>query len=359
MGFERELEQERRNLPFPGRGGSRGYPQWFRQVEVDGRRMGRDPIAASTRSVIRWEHRIHPYRMTGNTSRKKLVGPDQLLLVVFFLVWPCGDADECAAFIFNNGGDVYSRQAIADRLGELQLSRKVSSTEAYQAFHPINMMKCELFFSSPPPLGIFGVPRRKFIDVDEFGISLERMNPKYGVSLKCFRVCKPGHYVRGTKLTVLFAIEPGDPRLPPATYGSVAWPRRWIQVLQATGTTSFVCNAFIEHICSNIEQHGIPLNHLDTDEHRVFLWDNLNSHSSPLVSQTVEARNGPHRFSSQPRPPYQPKYGPIEYKILDLLNETMKHIDANSSTQDLEHQILAASSRINSFDATFDHCGYA
>ena len=99
------------------------------------------------------------------------MGNDQLLLAVFFVIWPCGSADECAAFIFNEGGDLYSRSEISHRLRELHVTRKVSSTEAYQAFLPINRLKLQMFFTMPPPFGILGVPRRKFIDVDEFGIS--------------------------------------------------------------------------------------------------------------------------------------------------------------------------------------------
>ena len=64
------------------------------------------------------------------------------------------------------------------------------------------------------PLGIFQVPQRMLIDVDEFGVTIERCNRKKGWALKLFWVRKDGHYGHGKKLTVLFAIKSGDPRLP-------------------------------------------------------------------------------------------------------------------------------------------------
>jgi hypothetical protein len=153
---------------------------------------------------------------------------------------------------------------------DLGYTRKVSSTEAYQAFTPINQAKCYFFFTQPPPLGIVTVSRRKFIDVDEFGIALERCNNKYGYALAIYRVRKPGHYTRSTKLTVLLAIEPGDPRLPNNVYGSIERPRRWCEVLQSSGTSSDAFAGFIDTICTDIETNGIPGNQHDTDLHRVF-----------------------------------------------------------------------------------------
>ena len=128
---------------------------------------------------------------------------------IFLQIWPTATADQIAAFLYNQGGELYSRESICERLKEIGMTRKVSSTEAYQAFSPINLLKVEVFFNEPPPAGIHGVPRRMLLDADEFGISLEKCNNKYGWAAKCYRVRKPGHYTRDTKLTVLLCIEPG------------------------------------------------------------------------------------------------------------------------------------------------------
>ena len=61
----------------------------------------------------------------------------------------------------------------------------------------------------PPPFGIFQVPRRRLIEVDEFGATFERCNRTGGWAVKVLRVQKDGHYHHGTKITIIFAIEPG------------------------------------------------------------------------------------------------------------------------------------------------------
>ncbi len=352
-GLSRELAVSRAALPFPGRGGTCGYPEWLRRMVLGGH-----ADVGSDRSHRRWWYRVVPYRMTGNDQSTSLENMDLILLAVFYVIWPTGSMDECCAFIYNNGGDVYSRSDISLRLKKLKLTRKKASTEAYQAHTPVNRLRCELFFSMPPPIGIVQVPRRKFIDVDEFGIALEKCNNKHGFALKCYRIRKTGHYTRNTKLTVLFAVEAGDRRLPNNIRGSLTNPRRWVRVLMQQGTTALVFASFIDHICRDIETNGIPQNQLNTDSQRIFLWDNLNSHFAPIVNQTIMARNGNTIFSSIPRPPYQPKFGPIEYKILDCVTAAMKRITSNSTTVDLEQALLRAASEIGPFDSTFQHCGY-
>jgi transposase len=57
-----------------------------------------------------------------------------------------------------------------------------------------------------------------------------------------------------------------------------------------------------------------------TDNHRIFIWDNLAAHHSAYVHQTIAGRDGSRRFSIVARPQYHPKYGPIEYKICELTN---------------------------------------
>jgi hypothetical protein len=65
------------------------------------------------------------------------------------------------------------------------------------------------------------VRRRMLVDVDECGIALEKCNQSYGYAHSTIRVRKPGHYTKGKKLTVIAAIEPGDPTLPPNVDGRV------------------------------------------------------------------------------------------------------------------------------------------
>jgi hypothetical protein len=195
----------------------------------------------------------------------------------------------------------------------LENKKKASTGQAYQAFEPHNMLKVQWFWTqAPSALGVYGVPRRKFIDVDEFGIVLERTNLKFAWAVRFFRRKKPGHYTRNTKLTVLLAIEPGNHILPANVTGSVELPRRWIRVIMSQGMTITVFNNFVDNIGCKINTTGLHLHGFDIDNHRILLWDNLISHLAPLITQTIYGRNGPCHFTSVPLLHYQPKYGPIE-----------------------------------------------
>ena len=74
--------------------------------------------------------------------------------------------------------------------------------------------------------------------MDEFGATFERCNSMGGWAVNVLRIQKDGHYHHGIKITVIFAIEPGDLALLPHVRGSLERPRRWIQCLRAVGTTT-------------------------------------------------------------------------------------------------------------------------
>ena len=77
-------------------------------------------------------------------------------------------------------------------------------------------------------MGIHGTPQRRLIDADEFGVHLNAANQKYGSSPIGLKIRKPGNYDRGTfKLTVILAVEPGDPAIQAGLIGSVTNARVW------------------------------------------------------------------------------------------------------------------------------------
>mgnify|MGYP000635969214 CR=1 FL=1 len=195
LGLSRELHQERLRESDPSRGGSRGYDIHDRLWMLEHAALGH-PVRASARSLGRWQARLDRYRKTGNRERSSIVGFDQLLLVLAITIYPDSNEDEIATFIYNEGGGLYPNSTISRGLKELNISRKVVSTEAYQAFTPINLFKVELFWTRPPPLGVRTIPRRKFIDVDEFGVELNRYNRTRGWAIKFFRIRKAGHRTR-------------------------------------------------------------------------------------------------------------------------------------------------------------------
>jgi hypothetical protein len=66
------------------------------------------------------------------------------------------------------------------------------------------------------------------VDFDKCGVSLERTNFRNGHGVIGLQLRKPGHYIRDTKLTVLFEMEPCNPMLPANRDGSLELPRRWV-----------------------------------------------------------------------------------------------------------------------------------
>jgi hypothetical protein len=156
--------------------------------------------------------------------------------VTFLIAHSGSTMDEMAAFIYNEGRALHSNQRIYERLKDLAVTRRKASIEAYQALNEDVQLRVYTFWNYPPPLDVFQVPLFRLIDFDEFGMTLERCNCSCGWALKVFRVRKDGHYTVGRKITILFAIEPGDPALPPHIRGSVVNPRRWIHCIRSKGT---------------------------------------------------------------------------------------------------------------------------
>ena len=178
------------HLSDPSRGGSHGYMlyQWEEVLNLIHQHGSVDAAiedggaCPSQVTMYRWIDHIEPYQMTRNHQLEDLTEEDQLLLAIFYYVWPDASAKEASCFIFNNNGglQLYLPQAIRKQLAHMDITRKGSSTEAHQVFSPQNQLKLHLFFIQRPPLGVNGVDQCHLTDIDEFGISVERTNKKYG-----------------------------------------------------------------------------------------------------------------------------------------------------------------------------------
>ena len=108
VGLHRLTEVNRGVLIHPSVGGTRGYPVWHRTLDLNRAATGQN-IDASPISHWRWNHRLLPYRMTGNRSNGTIVGEDQYLAVICVTIWPDSTTDEISTFIFNEDGGVYMR----------------------------------------------------------------------------------------------------------------------------------------------------------------------------------------------------------------------------------------------------------
>jgi len=100
LGFSRRLEEPRRISPYPGFGGSGGYPVWYRKQQLQRFNAG-EAIGVSRRSIYRWADRLGPFRQTGNRERATIVGVDLLSLVTYITAWPDATLDKMAVFIYN------------------------------------------------------------------------------------------------------------------------------------------------------------------------------------------------------------------------------------------------------------------
>ena len=364
LGLSRELQQQRTDLPpDPSIGGTRGYPVWFRmRVLATSAQIGQEAAAeqwgCSTRSIVNWNNRLEPYRMTGGVERSAITGMDQLMLAIGLFIYPNATADQLCMFIYANGGDVYTRVQITNRCNELNITRKRSSKEAYDAFSPRSLEKLYLFQTHPPPLGVFGIPIWRLIDIDETGFYLSDCGSNYGRGYSCCRVRVPAHYTRKeAKLNVLAGIEAGNPNLPPHVDGSVERPRRWYKVTYEN-CDMFSFGAFCDEICTDIETDPVPGGY---DDERVFMWDGLNVHDTPYVIQMIQGRPSHNVFHTVTRPPYRPKMGPIEYIFCELAGELDKRVRREWRPMDLRRnicQIMDSLGFERKFHNTFTHCGY-
>ena len=109
--------------------------------------------------------------------------------------------------------------------------------------------------------------------------------------------------------------------------------------MRGTGTTAEVFAHFMQTIVDSVQERSVVLQGLDLpyENERYELWDNLNSHNSPIVQMALYGRPGNNfRISSINRPPYQPKYGPIEYKICEMIHELQIDSQAEWDTDRLE-----------------------
>jgi hypothetical protein len=304
-------------------------------------------------SVKRWNRNgIVPLRMTGNKPSSALSGQYLLLLVVYKLIWPQSTLYECIAFIANETEDarIFSQDDVSKALVKLGYTMKVTSTVAYQAFTQQNLDRRRLFWTQPWPVGIHGIPRRQLIDADEFGMHLNAANRKYGSSPKGLKIRKPGNYDRGTfKLTIILAVETGDPAVPDGLIGSVSNPRVWARVTNEPGTSAEAYRIFVEHVLGTYNAIENPA------LRRTLIHDNLTSHRAPEVYEAVRQRG--HRVVC--RPPYRPQDGPVEYAINQVCGRLEKRW---SEVTDLESMTMVIidiiNNSIHNMDDTFVHCGY-
>ena len=363
-GLSRQFQMSRTfHFKDPKKAGSHGYPLWFRirvieHVYAHGINDAHHNWMVSKKSIRRWIRRMVPYQQYGNHERQVIVGRDQVLLSICIHIYPRAKDDEIAAFIFANGGRIYSRRDISRRCRELKLNLKRASLEAANAYTLRNSFRTQQFWTMGPRVGVYGVPRHRLIDIDEASFCLKKIEKRYGRAYSSCRVRDTANYTRmGGRINLLLAVEPGDPNIPANQIGSIEHPRTWYKVVDGN-VDQFVYAEFIDEICSDIEQNPLP-----SDNERYFLWDNLALHGTAYVNYTLEMRptRNIFRFVAIPRPPYQPKFAPIEYVFCQIANELARRTNEGDTIAILQTNVTDLCTTIGSggaMDRTFEHCGY-
>jgi hypothetical protein len=102
---------------------------------------------------------------------------------------------------------------------------------------------------------------------------------------------------------------------------------------------------FCNYVCRDIETNNIP----GTDFHRILIWDNPAAHLSAYVNNTVTGCAGLSNFSIVPRPLYHPKYGPIKYKICEVMEKIRFKKEDDWDMNRLEQEIKMAAHQIKRF----------
>ena len=187
----------------------------------------------------------------------------------------------------NNNSQVHRAEIL------LGLTRKAASTTADQAYNPANLLKREVDWSQPPPLGVHRVPAWDMIDVDEARFKLEHQNRKFGKIVPRLRCDQAGVYGIGSKMNLLLAIT-GDPVL------AMRWWKMWRK-----GRTTLDCFANFMQVVLD----GLAANPQIAGQTFTFTRNNLNVHKHPLILNMI--RGAGHRLMFRAR--YWPVGGAVEY----------------------------------------------
>jgi hypothetical protein len=84
-------------------------------------------------SLYGWFNCPHPHHQTGGPTHTTIVGVDMIHLVTFIIAHSDTTQDDIAAFIYNEGDALYSKQQISKYLDNLKITKKKASIEAFQA----------------------------------------------------------------------------------------------------------------------------------------------------------------------------------------------------------------------------------
>jgi hypothetical protein len=313
--------------------------------------------------------------------RRQICGVDLFRFVLYLQVEPEATDEEIEHFIFRKGGEMYSDEAYVKRRKEYQKEEdKVLPLANIRTVRPPNThgfdWRCKIWaYWNCTRTGVLGIPRKKFIDIVEFGVTLGKCKRSNKWIPKLHRVGTNGHCFHENKsgdrigLSAILAIEAGDPAIPPEHSGSTTNPRRWIRCIRSNVIYDWNLYQFCGDLCSDIEQyhdeHG--LESLDTREsdhmyrfyHRIFTWESTRTNDSTILTVVID-RVRSVKFSKIERPPGHPHFSPAEYKMCEVA-ERLRLVEGMYDWDlDTLEEVLCGICyhRLRNFDSVFEHCGY-
>ena len=302
----------------------------------------------SRRSVQRWARRVHqfghtrPFIHTGNNcAEREINGMDLFYVSLYRVAFPRATAAEINAFLYNMNQHYlnfrfYSASQISRCEKSIHLTTKRSSTTAYRALLPVNVMRRDQYFNLPYPFGIADMNAEDMIDVDEAAIELTGINPNRGKSVEGQRVRDQGPYSKVEKVNLMLAI-----------CGDLLLPERWTDMWDQGGTTVDRLLNFLRRVIDDLAQ-------VAPNRSFCFTMDNLSTHRSPLISNLIFAHG--HRLVF--RAPYYPIDGAIEYVFNTVQSMLRLKLNEILTREDLVEQIRLEIANIPIFTPYFRHVGF-
>ena len=215
---------------------------------------------------------VRPYRMTGSVVRTNLCRIDQILLCICIYIYPDAQADQICAFIVAISGRTYSCPNITKRFNELNLTRKISSYEAYRTNAPTNTANALQCASLLLLLDGLDIHLDYLLDVDETCFYLYDVKTKYKWAHSSYIVRHTSRYTRSkSKTNVIIDIELRSQLVALFVDNIKMFPRRRLFISQ-TNFNQYIFGDFIDSVLNSIE--NVPVTG-DVDDDECFMWDNL------------------------------------------------------------------------------------
>jgi transposase len=247
--------------------------------------------------------------------------------------YPTALADEITNMVATLFGRVFSRQVISDVIKDFNPYHTMSYVRTDSDAINADELYRLLWRTQPPLLGHVGLDRYDLIDIDECDLFVTTCNRNYGNVSLGERATEKQKYIKGIKFTLVMGV---------SALGEV--------FLKIIPDGNLDADGFLEYLSTNV----FPF---IAGRVRILMWDNLRAHRTAAVHAAVLAAG--HQYLD--RPPYTPKWGPIEYGFGVIENHLRKLQFQNVTDINFPQMLMGAihmATDAQKFDKIFIHSGY-